>query len=168
MSQIDLHADVHIGRVCLRVADLERSTAFYRDVLDFRTTVDGRALGLPVVLLTAGDGQHHVVLTSFGGTAAAPVPRGHLGMGHFAVGYADPLALTEAVLRVFDREYPISHAADHGGTVSIYLLDPDDNGVELYYDRPEGFLDSGGHGVVRSEPFDPADLTEVLARRRAA
>jgi catechol 2,3-dioxygenase len=169
MLQPDIRALVEIGHVHLRVTDLERSTAFYRDVLGFRVTVDGRPLGLPAVLLTAGDYYHHIALTTFGGVAAALVPRGYAGLKHFAILYPDPLSLAEAVVRLFDREYPISHAADHGGTVSIYLVDPDGNGIELYYDRPhvECFGSNGGC-VVRSEPFDPADLLEVLARRPAA
>lgn len=166
MLLTELHPGALMGHVYLRVTDLERSTAFYRDVLGFRVTVDGRPLGLPAVLLSAGDLQHHVALTAFGGTAAAPLPPGFAKLDYFAVGHADPRSLTEAVIRLFDQEYPISHAADHGGTVSIYLFDPDGNGVELYYVRPRPeWQQSADHPLVRSEPFDPADLAAVLARR---
>lgn len=169
MPQTDLHPDVRIGHVHLRVTDLERSTAFYRDVLGFRVTADCRHLGLPVVFLAAGDYHHHIALNTLGGTGAAPLPRGQAGLYHFAVLYPDPLSLAEAVVRLFDKEYPVSHASDHGGTVSIYLHDPDGNGVELYYDRPRSeWFDSNGRPVVKAEPFDPADLMEVLLRRPAA
>ena len=155
-----------IGYVHLRVANLDRSTAFYRDVLGFCVTMDGRPFGLPAVFLAANDGEQHVALNAFGGTATAPVPRGHTALHHFAVHYHDPLVLVETVLRLFDREHPISHAADHGGTVSIYLDDPDGNGVELYHDRPEPEEEPQVNEpqVVRSEPFDPVELMEVLAR----
>ncbi len=169
MPPVDPHPGVRIGHVHLRVTDLERSLAFYRDVLGFRVTVDGRPLGLPAVFLAADDCHHQIALNAFGGVAAAPSPPGHAGLHHFAILYPNPLSLGEAVVRLFDNECPISHAADHGGTVSIYLHDPDGNGVELYYDRPPSeWIDSAGQAFVKSEPFDPADLMEVLSRRPAA
>ncbi len=169
MLHNELQLGTRMGQVYLRVTDLERSTAFYRDVLGFSVTVDGRALGLPVVLLTGSESQHHVALTAFGGTAAAPRPRGRPEMAHFAILYRDPLALAEAVLRLLDREYPVSHAADHGGTVSIYLDDPDGNGIELYHDRPHAeWPVASGPSAVTSEPFEPTRVMEVLARRPAA
>ena len=169
MPPAHLPPQVRIGHVNLRVTDLERSLAFYRDVLGFRVTVDGRPLGLPAVFLAAGDYHHQIALNAFGGVAAVPSPPGHAGLHHVAIVYPNPLSLGEAVVRLFENEWPISHAADHGGTVSIYLHDPDGNGVELYYDRPwSEWADSAGHAVVKSEPFDPADLMEVLSRRPAA
>jgi catechol 2,3-dioxygenase len=117
----------------------------------------------------AGDYHHHIALSTFGGASAAPLPSGYAGSYHFAVLYPDPLSLAAAVVRLFDNEYPISHASDHGGTVSIYLRDPDGNGVELYCDRPRShWFDSTGRPVVKSEPFDPVDLMDVLLRRPAA
>jgi catechol 2,3-dioxygenase len=169
MPSNDLHPAVRVAHVRLRVTDLERSLAFYRDVLGFRVTVDGRPLGLPAVFLAAGDYRHHIALNAFGGVAAALSPPGHAGLYHFAILYPDPLSLADAVVRVFDKEYPISHGSDHGGTVSIYLCDPDGNRIELYYDRPRSErLDSNGHPVLRSEPFDPAKLMAVLAKESAA
>jgi catechol 2,3-dioxygenase len=67
------------------------------------------------------------------------------------------------VQRLYDRGYPIDEAEDHGATVSVYLRDPDGNGIELYYDRPrEAWSDAQGRPIVKAEPFDPRDLLDAL------
>ncbi len=163
MSQHDIPPDVRIGHVHLRVVDLDRSTAFYRDVLGFRVTVNGQPRGLPAVFLAAGDYHHHIALNTFGGRATGPAPAGYAGLYHFALLYSDPVALIEAVDRLREHNHPISHASDHGGSVSIYLKDPDGNGIELYCDRPrDEWFDAAGEPVVKSDAFDPADLPRVL------
>jgi catechol 2,3-dioxygenase len=169
MSEHDLAPGVLIEYVYIPVTDLERSTAFYCDVLGLRLTVDGRSLGWKAVFLVTRDDRHHILLDAFSGPADDALAGGRGRRDHFAVPYADPVTLAEAVIRLYDYEYPISHAADHDGTVSIYLYDPDGNPLELYYDRPpsEQPRPNGRH-FIRSEPFDPATLLEVLARRSAA
>jgi catechol 2,3-dioxygenase len=170
VSQTNTPPSVCLGHIRLRVVDLERSTTFYRDVLGFHVTVDGAAMGLPAVFLATGDYHHHIALNTFGAKPTGPAPANVTGPYHFALVYADPLALIEAVERLHERKYPISHGSDHGGTVSIYLQDPDGNGIELYYDRGRKYwLDASGGPMMRSEFFDPADLPEVLgwARRLA-
>jgi catechol 2,3-dioxygenase len=163
VSHASLSRDIRIGHVHLRVADLERSTAFYRDVLGFRVTIDGPAVGVPAVFLATGDYHHHIALNTFGGPGAPPAPAGYSGLYRFALLYPGPLALADAVARLYHHRYPISDASDHGISVSLYLEDPDGNGLELYCDRPRSYwFDEAGQPIVKSEPFDPLDLLQVL------
>jgi catechol 2,3-dioxygenase len=91
--------------------------------------------------------------------------RGHTGLYHFAIVYPDHRELARAVGRLFDQDHPIDGAEDHGATVSVYLSDPDGNGIELYYDRPrEEWFGPRGEPVLKAEPFDPREL---LSDRRS-
>jgi catechol 2,3-dioxygenase len=149
-----IHPAVRVGHVHLRVADLNRALGFYRDALGLGVTADGRAHGLDMVLLAAGDYHHHVGLNAWD-TAGGPPPPGHSGLYHVAFLYPDRRELGRAVRRLLDHGHPIDHATDHGGTVSVYLDDPDGNGVELYYDRPrDDWFDAGGNPVLKNERFD--------------
>ena len=153
---------VRVGHVHLRVADLDRALAFYRDALGFGVTADAREHGLDMVLLAAGDYHHHIGLNTFGSPGGAPPP-GHTGLYHVAFLYPDRRELGAAVRRLLDLRYPIDHATDHGGTVSVYLADPDGNGVELYYDRPRAeWFDADGRPVLKAERFDPRQLLGAL------
>src|SRR3954452_17002204 len=152
-----IHPAVRVGHVHLRVADLDRALAFYRDVLGFGVTADARESGLGMVLLAAGDYHHHIGLTTF--DAATPPGPGHTGLYHVAFLYPDRRELGRAVRRLLDHGYPIDHATDHGGAVSVYLADPDANGVELYYDRPRAqWFGADGRPVLVAEPFDYREL----------
>src|SRR4051795_6978215 len=132
-----IHPAVRVGHVHLRVADLDRALAFYRDVLGFGVTADAREAGLGMVLLAAGDYHHHIGLNTFAGEGAAPPAAGptglypvaflyparrraagHTGLYHVAFLYPDRRELGRAVRRLLDHGYPIDHATDHGGTVS--------------------------------------------------
>ena len=95
-----LSAEVRIGHVHLRVSDLARSTAFYRDVLGFRLNADGSRVGVPATFLAAGDYHHHIALNTFE-SAGGPPPPGHTGLYHFAILYPDRAALAQAVWRLF-------------------------------------------------------------------
>ena len=153
-----IHPAVRVGHVHLRVADLDRALAFYRDGLGFAVTADARPAGLGMVLLAAGDYHHHIGLNTFDATGGPPPP-GHTGLYHVAFLYPDRRELGNAVLRLLDHGIPIDHATDHGGTVSVYLDDPDGNGVELYYDRPRAdWRDADGRPVLKNERFDVHDL----------
>src|SRR3954467_15838900 len=148
-----------IGHVHLRVADLDRATAFYRDVLGFTVTIYGPAFGMQATFLAAGDYHHHIALNTWMSAGGTPPPAGHTGLHHVAIGYPNAQALGCAVQRLFDHEYSIDGAEDHAGTVSVYLRDPDGNGIELYYDHPrQAWFDTQGHWILKSEPFDPQDL----------
>ena len=149
-----IHPAVRVGHVHLRVADLDRALGFYRDALGFGVTADARAAGLDMVLLAAGDYHHHVGLNMWD-SEAGPPPRGHSGLYHVAFVYPDRRELARAVRRLLDHGVVVDHATDHGGTVSVYLDDPDGNGIELYYDRPrETWYDADGRPVLKAERID--------------
>lgn len=148
-----------IGHVHLRVADLDRAVQFYRDVLGFHVTGYGPEMGLPIAFLAMGDYHHHIGLNTFHSLGGAPASEGHTGLHHGAIVYPNRTALGEAIARLVTHSLPIDHAEDHGATLSVYLTDPDGNGVELYYDRPrETWFDEIGCTVIQAEPLDWHDL----------
>jgi catechol 2,3-dioxygenase len=158
MQDEAIHPAVRVGHVHLRVSDLDRALSFYRDALGFGVTADARRAGLDMVLVAAGDYHHHVGPNTWD-SAAGPPPAGHTGLYHVAFVYPDRRELGRAVRRLLDHDWPIDHATDHGGTVSVYLADPDGNGVELYYDRPRSeWFDADGNPVLRAERFDFHEL----------
>ena len=150
-----LPSAVRIGHVHLRVSDLERSIAFYRDVLGFTLKADGRAFGLQAAFLAAGGYHHHIGLNTFESAGGTPPPLGHTGLHHAAILYPDRLSLARAVKRLVSHGVTWDGGRDHGGTISVYLKDPDGNGIELYYDRPEHeWVDAQGRLVMKNDPFD--------------
>ena len=158
MHSEPIHPAVRVGHVHLRVADLDRSLAFYRDVLGFGVTAAARVAGLDMVLLAAGDYHHHVGLNTWD-SDGGPAPKGHTGLYHVAFLYPDRRELARAVQRLIDHGVDIDHGTDHGGTVSVYLDDQDGNGVELYYDRPRAeWFDADGNPVLKAERFDVGAL----------
>jgi catechol 2,3-dioxygenase len=153
---------MRIGHVHLKVADLDRAIAFYRDVLGLSVTADGREAGFDAAFLAAGDYHHHIGLNSFDSAGGEPPLPEHTGLYHVAFVYPDSDGLAEATGRVLAHGYPIDHGTDHGATVSVYLADPDGNGIELYYDRPrQDWFDDDGCPVLKLDYFDP---TELLSR----
>jgi catechol 2,3-dioxygenase len=129
-----IHAGVTVGHAHLKVADLERSLAFYRDVLGF--TVMQR-LGTQAAFLSAGGYHHHLGLNTWESAGGSPPARGTTGLFHVAFLYPTRAALADALRRLIEAGVPIDGAADHGVSEAVYLSDPDSNGVELYWDRPE-------------------------------
>jgi catechol 2,3-dioxygenase len=126
-------AGVRIGHVHLKVADLDRALGFYRDVLGFEVT---QRYGPGAAFLSAGGYHHHIGLNtweSLGGTPPAP---GTTGLYHTAILYPTRADLADALRRVLQAGIPLDGAADHGVSEALYLRDPDQNGVELYWDRP--------------------------------
>jgi catechol 2,3-dioxygenase len=159
------HPSVRVGHVHLRVSDLDRSIDFYRDALGFRVVVDGRTAGVDAVFLAAGDYHHHIALNTFESAGGTPAPRGHTGLYHVAFLYPNRRELVRTVRRVIGLGYQVDHATDHGGTVAVYLDDPDGNGVELYYDRPrETWFDADGQPVVRFDRIEVEDLISETMR----
>jgi catechol 2,3-dioxygenase len=120
-----------IGHVHLKVADLDRAIAFYRDDLGF--TVQGRIEDLIAFLSGDGGYHHHIALNTLDSAGGEPPAAGTTGLYHVAILFPTRAALAQTALRVKDR---ISHGSDHGATESVYLSDPDGNGIELYWDRP--------------------------------
>jgi catechol 2,3-dioxygenase len=156
----ETHPDVRIGHVHLRAADLDRATAFYRDVLGFAVTAYGPDFGVPgAAFLAAGDYHHHIGLNTWTSEGGTPPPEGNTGLYHLVILYPDRRELGHAVRSILEHGYPIDGAEDHGATVSVYLRDPDGNGIELYYDRPrEEWFDSQGNPILKTEAFEPRDL----------
>jgi catechol 2,3-dioxygenase len=128
-----IHPQVRIGHVHLKVADLERSLKFYRDVLGFEIT---QRYGAQAAFLSAGGYHHHIGLNTWESLGGSPPPRGTTGLYHVAILYPTRALLADALRRVLTANIELEGASDHGVSEAIYLRDPDENGVELYWDRP--------------------------------
>lgn len=124
---------VRIGHVHLKVADLERAIAFYRDVLGFEVT---QLFGGQAAFLGMDGYHHHIGLNTWESRGGTPPPPGTTGLYHVAILYPTRAALAEALKRLLKAGISLEGAADHGVSEAIYLRDPDGNGVELYWDRP--------------------------------
>jgi catechol 2,3-dioxygenase len=153
---------VRIGHVHLKVADLERAVAFYRDVLGFALT---QRMGDSAAFLSAGGYHHHVGLNVWESRGGAPPPRGSTGLYHFAILYPTRRALAQALQRVWEAGLHLEGASDHGVSEALYLRDPDDNGIELYWDRPreEWPKDASGGLTMYTRPLDLEGLLATLA-----
>jgi catechol 2,3-dioxygenase len=124
---------VDIGHVHLKVSDLDRALAFYVGVLGFEIQ---HRYGDQAVFISAGGYHHHLGLNTWESKGAPPPPRFSTGLYHTAIRYPDRKSLADAVKRVLDAGIPLDGASDHGVSEAIYLRDPDENGVELYADKP--------------------------------
>jgi catechol 2,3-dioxygenase len=151
---------VDIGHVHLKVSDLDRALAFYRDILGFELM---QRMGEQAAFLSAGGYHHHIGLNTWESAGGAPPPRGTTGLYHVAIRYPTRQALADALRRLVEARWPLSGASDHGVSVALYLSDPDRNGIELYYDRPreEWPRSPDGDGVAMVS--EPLDLEELLA-----
>lgn len=156
-----IHPEVTIGHVHLTVSNLDRSLAFYRDILGFEETA---RYGNSAVFLSAGGYHHHIALNTWEGEGATPPPRGHTGLYHFAILYPSRKALAHAFKKLVDAGCPITGTADHGVSEAIYLNDPDGNGVELYADRPKENWNVSNDGKVEmvTKSLDIAHLLGEL------
>ena len=125
---------VRIGHVHFKVADLERALAFYRDVLGFEVT---QRYGRQAVFLSAGGYHHHIGLNIWESAGGPPPAPGTTGLYHVAILYPTRALLADAARRVLGEGIQLEGASDHGVSEAIYLRDPDQNGVELYWDRPQ-------------------------------
>ena len=125
---------MRIGHVHLKVADLERSLDFYRGVLGFELT---QRLGRDAAFLAAGGYHHHIALNMWESSGGSPPPPGATGLYHLAILEPPRATLADALRRLIAAGIPLEGASDHGVSESLYLRDPDDNGVELYCDRPQ-------------------------------
>ena len=125
---------VRIGHVHLKVADLQRALDFYVGVLGFKLT---QRYGPQAAFVAAGDYHHHIGLNTWESLGGEPPPAGTTGLYHHAILYPTRAALADALRRLIKAGIPLEGASDHGVSESLYLRDPDGNGVELYRDRPE-------------------------------
>jgi catechol 2,3-dioxygenase len=155
------HPKTRIGHVHLTVSDLPRALKFYRDILGFQITT---TYGDSAVFLSAGGYHHHIGLNTWAGPNATSAPEGHTGLYHFAILYPSRKELARVVKRLFEVNYKLEGASDHGVSESIYLNDPDGNGVELYADRKaeDWPVDSHGHLMMTTKPLDIIGLLSTL------
>ena len=150
-------AATRIGHVHLKVADLDRALGFYRDLLGFTVTT---TYGDQAAFLSAGGYHHHLGLNTWYSRGGAPAPRNAAGLFHTAILYPTRRELAIAYQRLIDAGYPLTGASDHGVSEALYLDDPDGNGVELYWDRPQAEWPQNPDGSLQmyTRPLDLEDL----------
>jgi len=153
-----------IGHVHLKVADLDRALAFYSGVLGFELT---QRHGSQAAFLSAGGYHHHIGLNTWESRGATPPPPGHTGLYHTAILYPTRADLADALRRLITAGIPLTGASDHGVSQALYLDDPDGNGVELYWDRPEADWPRDAHGDL-AMVTRRLDLDALLAEAPAA
>ncbi|WP_225029322.1 VOC family protein [Xinfangfangia pollutisoli] len=129
-----LPAETRIGHVHLKVADLDRAIGFYSGILGFQIT---QRYGRQAAFLSAGGYHHHIGLNTWESKDGTPPPPGHTGLYHTAILLPDRRSLAQALQRLNAAGWPLTGASDHGVSEALYLDDPDGNGVELYWDRPQ-------------------------------
>src|ERR1700730_12506311 len=129
-----LHSRVEIGHVHLKVADLDRALGFYRDVLGFEVT---QRYSTQAAFLSAGGYHHHIGLNTWESLGGSPPPPGATRFFYVAIIYSDRATLGDALRRLLAAKIPLDGASDHGVSEALYLHDPDENGIELYRDRPK-------------------------------
>ncbi len=118
----------------LKVADIDRALAFYCGVLGFELT---QRFGLQAAFISVGGYHHHIGLNTWESRGGPPPPQGTTGLYHLAILYPTRPALGDALRRLVEAKIPLDGASDHGVSEALYLRDPDENGVELYWDRPK-------------------------------
>lgn len=152
-------AGTRIGHVHLKVSDLERSIAFYRDVIGLEVM---QQYGPQAAFLSAGGYHHHLGLNTWESLGGPRPPRHAVGLYHTAFLYPDRPALARALKRVLDAGVELDGAADHGVSEAVYFSDPDGNGIELYVDRPEAEWPRDAEGTLRMVN-ERLDLRALLA-----
>jgi len=160
-SGVAIDPRVDIGHVHLKVADLERALSFYVGVLGME---EQARYGEQAAFVSAGGYHHHIGLNTWESKGGAPPPRNNTGLYHVAIRYPDRRTLADALKRVIDAGIPLEGASDHGVSEAIYLRDYDDNGIELYRDRPRDEWPKptdGGPGIAMFTK--PLDLHALLA-----
>ena len=152
-------AGVGIGHVHLKVADLDRALGFYCGVLGFTLM---QRFGRQAAFISAGGYHHHIGLNTWESRDGTPPARGTTGLYHLAILYPTRADLADALRRLIAGSVPLDGVADHGASEALYLRDPDQNGVELYCDRPRDAWPRDPDG--RLAMFTgPLDLDELLA-----
>ncbi len=153
-------AGARIGHVHLKVADLERSLAFYCGVLGFTLM---QRFGTQGAFISAGGYHHHIGLNTWESLGGNPPPPGSTGLFHTAILYPERKDLGDALRRLRAAGIPLDGAADHGVSEALYLRDPDQNGVELYWDRPKEQwpVDANGGLSMFTRPLDLDSLLEA-------
>ena len=150
-----------IGHVHLKVSDLQRSLGFYRDLLGFELQ---QMYGDSAAFISAGGYHHHIGLNTWHSRNAGPAATNAVGLYHTAILYPERRDLAVILQRLIDVKYPLTGASDHGVSEAIYLDDPDGNGVELYWDKPqdEWPLDGKGELVMKTDRLNVEGLLALL------
>jgi catechol 2,3-dioxygenase len=148
-----------IGHVHLKVADLDRALGFYCGVLGFQLM---QRYGTQAAFVSAGGYHHHLGLNTWESPGATPPPPGHTGLYHTAILYPTRSDLADALRRLLTAKVPLDGASDHGVSEALYLRDPDENGVELYWDKPESQWPRTPAGEL-AMVTRPLDLKALLA-----
>ena len=156
-----IHPQTRIGHVHLKVADIDRALGFYRDVLGFSVT---QRMGNSAAFLSAGGYHHHIGLNTWETRGGAPPALGTTGLYHLAILYPTRAELADALHRLIEAGIPLEGASEHGVSNALYLRDPDDNGVELYWDRPPEQWPRTPTGELAMITA-PLDLQALLAER---
>jgi catechol 2,3-dioxygenase len=156
-----IDSGVRIGHVHLKVADLPRSLEFYCDVLGFELI---QRYGPQAAFISAGGYHHHIGLNTWESLGGQPPPRGSTGLFHTAILYPTRATLADALRRLVKARIPLDGASDHGVSEALYLRDPDQNGVELYWDRPREQWPRTPQGEL-AMVTEPLDLEALLAER---
>ena len=151
-------AGTRIGHVHLKVTDLERSLKFYRDLLGFELQ---QYYGDGAAFISAGGYHHHIGLNTWQSKNAGPAPVNAAGLYHTAILYPTRKDLAIVLKRLIEANYPLTGASDHGVSEAIYLDDPDQNGVELYWDKPKEQWPKDAKGNLRMVT-DPLDIEDLL------
>ena len=153
---------VRIGHVHLKVADLDRSLAFYCDVLGFRLV---QLYGTQAAFIAAGDYHHHIGLNTWESQGGSPPAPGTTGLYHHAILYPTRETLADALQRLVRAGIRLDGASDHGVSEALYLRDPDGNGVELYWDRPRAAWPAGPDGGIDmfTRPLDVESLLRIAS-----
>lgn len=153
-------AAASIGHVNLKVADLDRSLAFYQGILGFELV---RRLDA-VAFVSAGGYHHHIALNTWDTKDSVSPPKNLTGLHHLAILFPTRTALAVALQRVLDNSVKLTAALDHGVSEALYMRDPDDNGVELYWDRPKTEWPTGTDGKY-TFAIEPLDVDGLLSEQ---
>lgn len=159
MAEFTVDPRVSIGHVHLKVADLERALEFYCGVLGFELT---QRYGRGGAFVSAGGYHHHIGLNTWESRGGSPPPVGTTGLYHLAILYPTRAALATILRRLLEKGIQLDGASDHGVSEALYLRDPDQNGVELYWDRPQSEWPRTIDGELRMVT-EPLDLKKLLA-----
>ena len=161
MHSYQIPPNTRIGHVHLKVANLERALDFYCGLLGFEVTMH---YGSQAAFISAGGYHHHIGLNTWFSKDGPPAPRNSPGLFHTAILYPARKDLAAALQRLLDQNYPLTGASDHGVSEAIYLDDPDGNGVELYWDRPQSEWPKNPDGSLEmyTRPLDIPGLLKEL------
>jgi len=146
-------SETRIGHTHLKVSDIERALKFYRDLLGFQVM---QYYGNDAVFVSAGGYHHHIGLNTWYSKNAPPAPVRSAGLFHVAILYPTRKDLAVIFKRLLEAKYPLTGASDHGVSEALYLNDPDQNGIELYWDRPRDQwpFDAQGNLQMVTEQLD--------------